>query len=316
MRSSAVDGSVRVRARAALHPGHRRAMLGPASSEGSPSIRAALVESGAPACTGTATDDGARGQSFAARHRKLLLGGLSVALFFAIWEALFLVVPLNTLFITKPSLIALGLVDLIATGDLARDLAVSAVPFLYGFVAAVLVGVALGVLMGWRVRLAYALDPLMTVFYASPLVALAPLVVVLFGVGVAGKAFLIFLLSVFPFIFNAAAGVRAVDPLLINVVRPLGGSERDLYLKVIVPSVLPYIIAGARIGIGRALIGVLVAEFFAASEGIGYAIARFGDLFALDRMFACILVIMLIAVVFTEGLRWAERTAFPWRVGQ
>ena len=110
--------------------------------------------------------------------------------------------------------------------------------------------------------------------------------------------------------------MRAVDRLLINVVRSLGGGERDLYLKVIVPSVLPYIVAGARIAIGRALIGVLVGEFFAASEGIGYAIARFGDLFALDRMFACILVIMVIAVAMTEGIRWAERAAFPWRAGQ
>ena len=178
------------------------------------------------------------------------------------------------------------------------------------------VGVAIGIVMGWRVRVGYALDPLMTVFYASPLVALAPLVVVFFGVGVSGKAIIIFLLAVFPFIFNAAAGVRAVDRLLINVVRSLGGSEKDLYLKVIVPSVLPYIVAGARIAIGRALVGVLVGEFFAASEGIGYAIARFGDLFALDKMFACILVIMIIAVILTEGIRWAERAAFPWRVGR
>jgi NitT/TauT family transport system permease protein len=170
--------------------------------------------------------------------------------------------------------------------------------------------------MGWRVRVGYALDPLMTVFYASPLVALAPLVVIFFGVGIGGKTLIIFLLSVFPFIFNAYAGVRAVDRLLINVVRSLGGRERDLYFKVILPSILPYIIAGARIAVGRALIGVLVGEFFAASEGIGYAISRFGDIFALDRMFACIIVIMIIAVVLTEGIRWTERTAFPWRTRQ
>jgi NitT/TauT family transport system permease protein len=194
-------------------------------------------------------------------------------------------------------------------------LKVSAIPFVYGFSAAVIVGVALGIVMGWRTRVGYALDPLMTALYASPLVALAPLVVVFFGVGVSGKAILIFLLSVFPFIFNVSAGVRSVDRLLINVVRSLGGRERDLYLKVIVPSVLPYIVAAARIAVGRALVGVLVGEFFAASEGIGYAIARFGDLFALDRMFACILVVMVIAVLLTEGIRWAERTAFPWRAG-
>lgn len=260
--------------------------------------------------------DAANREGFLARNRNVLLGLFAVGLFFAAWEAIFLVVPFNHLFISKPSLIALGWLDLLVSGDLARDLAVSAVPFAYGFVAAVVVGVTVGILMGWRVRVGYALDPLMIMFYASPLVALAPLVVVFFGVGVTGKAIIIFLLSVFPFVFNAAAGVRAVDRLLINVVRSLGGSEKDLYLKVIVPSVLPYIVAGARIAIGRALIGVLVAEFFAASEGIGYAIARFGDLFALDKMFACIITIMAIAVVLTEGMRWAERAAFPWRIGQ
>ena len=262
------------------------------------------------------TEDIAPRQGFAERHRKLLLGCLTIALFFAAWQALFLVIPLNTLFMSTPSLIGRGLLDLIATGQLFDDLRVSAVPFLYGFVAAVVAGVAIGIVMGWRARVGYALDPLMTALYASPLVALAPLVVVFFGVGVAGKAIIIFSLAVFPFIFNAYAGVRAVDPLLINVIRSLGGSEKDLYSKVILPSTLPYIVAGARLAIGRALVGVLVAEFFAASEGIGYAIARFGDLYALDRMFACILAIMVIAVALTEAVRWAERAAFPWRVGQ
>jgi NitT/TauT family transport system permease protein len=254
--------------------------------------------------------------SLARRYRKVLLGGLAIVLFFAIWEAVFLFVPLDPLFISKPSLIFAGLADLIDSGDLFHDLAVSAVPFFIGLGAAVIIGVPLGIVMGWRQRVGYALDPLMTVFYASPLVALAPLLVIFFGVGVAGKAMIVFVLSVFPFIFNAYAGVHAVDRLLINVVRSLGGGEWDLYRKVIFPSVLPYMVAGARIAVGRALIGVLVGEFFAASEGLGYAISRFGDIFSIDRMFACILVVMVIAVVLTEGIRWAERAAFPWRVGQ
>src|SRR5580658_2492115 len=259
-------------------------------------------------------EDFAPRQNIAERYRKPLLGALAVAIFFAAWQAIFLVVPFNPLFISKPSLIAEGYVDLIESGDLFHDLAVSAVPFVYGLGAAVIVGVPLGIVMGWRQRVGYALDPLMTVFYASPLVALSPLVVIFFGVG--GKAVIIFFLSVFPFVFNVCAGVRAVDPLLINVVRSLGGGEWDLYRKVIFPSVLPYIVAASRIAVGRALIGVLVGEFFAASEGIGYAISRFGDIFSLDRMFACILTVMVIAVVLTEGIRWAERAAFPWRSGR
>ena len=263
----------------------------------------------------SATDD-APHLPFMTRHRNLLLGLLSVVLFFAAWQAVFLFVPFNKLFISKPDLIALGFIDLIRSGALVRDLAVSAVPFFYGLTAATVVGVTLGVVMGWRRRVGWALDPLMVMLYASPLVALSPLIVIFFGVGMAAKTLIIFFLSVFPFVFNAHAGVRAVDPLLINVVRSLGGKELDLYLKVIVPSVLPYVVAGARIAVGRAMIGVLVGEVFAASEGIGYAIARFGDLYALDKMFACIIVIMVIAVALTEGIRWAERAAFPWRAGQ
>jgi taurine transport system permease protein len=254
--------------------------------------------------------------SFAVHYRRLLLGCLAVVAFFVAWQAIFLVVPFNPLFITKPSLIAAGYVDLIESGDLFHDLAVSAVPFFAGLGAAVVIGVPLGIVMGWRMRVGYALDPLMTIFYASPLVALAPLLVIFFGVGVSGKAIIVFTLSVFPFVFNAHAGVRAVDRLLINVVRSLGGGEWALYREVIFPSVLPYVVAGARIAVGRALIGVLVGEFFASSEGIGFAISRFGDIFAIDRMFGCILTVMVIAVVLTEGIRWAERAAFPWRSSQ
>ncbi len=250
-----------------------------------------------------------------ARYRNVLLGGLAVVLFFAAWQAIFLVVPFNPLFISKPSLIAAGFVDLIQSGELVDDLAVSAVPFFLGLGAAVVIGVPLGIVMGWRLRVGYALDPLMTIFYASPLVALAPLLVIFFGVGLPGKTIIVFSLAVFPFIFNACAGVRAVDRRLIDVVRSLGGGEWDLYRKVLLPSVLPYVVAAARIAIGRALIGVLVGEFFAASEGIGFAISRFGDLFAIDKMFACILTVMVIAVVLTEGIRFAERSAFPWRKG-
>jgi taurine transport system permease protein len=254
--------------------------------------------------------------SFLARHRRALLGLLAVAAFLAAWQAVFMVVPFNPLFITKPSLMLAGLLDMIETGELVDALLASGTPFVLGLTAAALIGVAIGIVMGWRTRVGYALDPLLTVFYASPLVALAPLVVVFFGVGTGAKTMIVFLLAVFPFIFNACAGTRAVDRLLIDVVRSLGGRERDLYVKVIVPSVLPYLVAAARIAVGRALIGVLVGEFFAASEGIGYAISRFGDIFAIDRMFACILTVMVIAVLLTEGIRFAERAAFPWRASQ
>jgi len=255
-------------------------------------------------------------KEFLYENRKWLLGAASVVAFFIFWEGFYEFVELNQMFMTKPSLIATGFLALLEDGQLISDIGVSAAPFFVGFLSAAVVGVALGVVMGWRTRVGYALEPLMTALYASPLVAIAPLVIIFFGVGVAGKSILIFVLCVFPFMFNAYAGVTSVDALLVSVVRSLGGKEKDLYLKVIVPSVLPYLVAGARYAVGRALVGVIVGEFFAATAGIGYRIAWFSDMFEMSRMFVCILTMMVIAVVFTEGIRWAERTAFPWRDGE
>lgn len=259
---------------------------------------------------------GAGLKNFLYERRKMLLGMLSVIVFFAAWQLVFEFVELNQMFYSKPSLIANALVALLENGGLIEDIGVSATPFFLGFLSAALVGVILGVVMGWRTRVGYALDPLMTALYASPLVAIAPLVIIFFGVGIVGKSILIFVLCVFPFMFNAFAGVKSVDPLLINVVRSLGGKERDLYIKVIVPSVLPYLVAGARYAVGRALVGVIVGEFFAATAGIGYRIAWASDMYEMGRMFVCIITMMVIAVLFTEGIRWAERAAFPWRQGE
>lgn len=250
------------------------------------------------------------------KRQNLVLGSLTVVAFFAIWEGIFeWLIPLNIFFMSKPSMIFNGWFIDLTGGQLLDDVVTSSKPFLFGFVSAAAVGIFIGTMMGWRMRVGYALDPLMTAFYASPLVAVAPLMIIAFGVGVTGKAILVFLLCVFPFVFNTYAGVKAVDQLLVNVVRAMGGTQKDIYLKVIVPSVLPFIIAGARYAIGRALVAILVGEFYAATAGIGFRIAWYGDMYILERMFAYIFTMMVIAVVFTEGIRWAERTAFPWRVG-
>jgi NitT/TauT family transport system permease protein len=250
-------------------------------------------------------------------YQRPILGGASVLSLILIWEfALTFLIPLNPFFFTEPSLIAVAFKEQVIYGALWRDLAVSSKAFLWGFSFSILVGIPLGAFMGWRRRAGYTLDPFFTALYASPLVALAPLIIVVFGVGLFAKSVLVFALSVFPFIFNTFAGVRSTDRLLINVVRAFGGGEKDLYLKVIFPSTLPYIIAGARIALGRGLVGIIVGEFYAASEGIGYAISRFGDTYRLPEMFAGILVLMIAAVGLTEGMRKLEATLAPWKTTQ
>jgi len=250
-------------------------------------------------------------------YQRFILGSASVIGFILVWELLLTyVIPFNSFFITKPSLIADAAKSLMSSGKLWHDLGISSRAFVWGFSAAVLVGIPVGVVMGWRRRLEYALDPFLTALYASPLVALAPLLIVFFGVGLTGKAVLVFLLAVFPFIFNAFAGVKSTEPLLISVVRSFGGREKDLYFKVILPSTLPYIVAGARIAIGRGIVGIIVGEFYAASEGIGYSIALYGDTYRLPEMFVGIILLMVLAVLLTSGMRKLELTLAPWKAGQ
>ena len=252
-----------------------------------------------------------------AAHQRAVLGYCSLVLILSAWEFLLTYVfPVNPFFFTKPSLIAAAFADQIAGPKLWHDLAVSSRSFLWGFSFAVIFGVPLGAVMGWRRRVEYTLDPFLTAMYASPLVALAPLLIVFLGVGLLGKAVLVFLLSVFPFIFNTAAGVKSADPLLISVIRSFGGKERDLYLKVILPSTFPYIAAGARLAIGRGLVGIIVGEFFAASEGIGFAVQNYGDTYRLPEMFVGIIILSVIAVLLTEIMRRLEFMLAPWRSGE
>jgi NitT/TauT family transport system permease protein len=247
-------------------------------------------------------------------HRRFWLGLCSVFFLVAAWElVLTYIVPVNPFFFTKPSLIAAAFKEQIQGAKLWHDLAVSSQAFIWGFSFAVIVGIPVGLVMGWRRRVEYSLDPFLTALYASPLVALAPLFIIVFGVGVLGKAALVFLLAVFPFVFNAFAGVKSTDSLLINVIRSYGGTEKDLYLKVILPSAMPYIIAGARLAIGRGLVGIIVGEFYAASEGIGFAITQAGDTYRLPDMFVGIIILSLIAVVLTELMRKLELMVAPWR---
>jgi NitT/TauT family transport system permease protein len=254
------------------------------------------------------------GQAFFGEYRRLLVALGSVLFLIGSWEfVLTYIFPLDPFFFTKPSLIGVAFKEQVQGSKLWHDLAVSSQAFLWGFTFAVIVGIPVGLVMGWRKRVEYALDPFLTALYASPLVALAPLFIIVFGVGVLGKAALVFLLAIFPFIFNTFAGVKSTDALLINVIRSFGGTEKDLYLKVILPSTMPYIIAGARIAIGRGLVGIIVGEFYAASEGIGFAISQAGDTYRLPDMFVGIIILSLIAIILTELMRRLELTLAPWR---
>lgn len=220
---------------------------------------------------------------------------------------------INPLFMSYPSAIARAAVRLTLSGELFAALASSLQVLLLGFVIAAVLGIALGLLIGRYRSVEATTDWLVNALYATPLVAIVPLVTLWFGLGVAAKLFIITVLAVFPILINTAAGVRDVSASLIDVGAAFAAKEREIFVKIILPSAVPFMMTGLRLGVGRAIIGMVVAEFFTAITGLGALIVKYGNQYDTASMFVPIFVLMLLGVLLTYLLRWAERAAAPWR---
>lgn len=183
----------------------------------------------------------------------------------------------------------------------------------WGFTLASISAVILGLLMGRYRTFEWTLDPYFNALYATPLVALIPLIILWFGLGDTAKIVIVFLLTFFSVWINTLVGVKNVSGSLVEVGRSFVASEWQINLKIILPATVPYIMAGLRQGIGRALIGIVVAEFYTAITGMGALISQYGNFFQTGRMFVPILVLMLLGVLLTELLKLAERKVAPWK---
>lgn len=219
----------------------------------------------------------------------------------------------NPLFMSYPSAIARAAVRLVFTGELFVALESSLEVLLLGFLIAAVIGVALGLLIGRYRYVEATTDWLVNALYATPLVAIVPLVTLWFGLGVAAKLFIITVLAVFPILINTAAGVRDVPSSLIDVGSAFAAKEHEIFAKIIFPSALPFMMTGLRLGVGRAIIGMVVAEFFTAITGLGALIVKYGNQYDTASMFVPIFMLMLLGVLLTYLLRWAERAVAPWR---
>jgi NitT/TauT family transport system permease protein len=220
---------------------------------------------------------------------------------------------IDPLFMSYPSAILKAAGALAATGELWTALASSLRILLLGFVTASIIGTALGLLIGRYRMVDAATDWLVNALYATPLVAIIPLVTLWFGLGDVAKLFIVTILTVFPVLINTAAGVRNVPDALIDVGVAFASNERQIFTKVILPSALPYMMTGLRLGIGRAIIGMVVAEFFTAITGLGAMIVKYGNQYDTASMFVPILILMLLGVGLTSLVRRAEAIIAPWR---
>jgi len=233
-----------------------------------------------------------------------------VALILIVWE---IVGPfISPIFFSYPSLIAIAFYDLTVSGELPFYLAQSMEVMFYGLVIAVAVGIPLAVAMARLRWLDWSLDLPVNALYATPLVAVVPLLVLWFGIYLKAKIIVVFLFAVFPVLINTYQGVRECDKNMIEVARSFRSNERRMWQDVLLPFALPYIIAGIRLAIGRGLIGMIIAEFYTTISGLGFMITRYANLFEMDKTFVPVIMLMVLGVSLTTMLKWVGRRIAPW----
>ena len=219
----------------------------------------------------------------------------------------------NPLFLSYPSAIARAFGQVIATGEFQRQALISLEVFAIGLSAALILGIALGLLMG-RYRLAeYLLDPYVYAFDATPRVALIPVLLLWFGLGISSRIAIVFLSGLFPVLMNTFSGVRTVSTSLVEVGRAYGARERELFSKIILPAALPFIMAGIRLAIGRALIGIITAEMSTAVTGLGALLIRYSSALATDKFFVPVIFLSLLGVILSSAVEKLQKRLAPWK---
>jgi ABC-type nitrate/sulfonate/bicarbonate transport system permease component len=247
-------------------------------------------------------------------NEKKILGSVAVAIFLIIWELVGNVFQwINPMFMSAPSLIFKAGYEMFRSGEIYHDLYVSGVEFLGGYFLAAAVGIPFGIMTGWYKRMSYIFDPFVNALNATPRVALLPLVIIWLGIGILSKVGIIFLGAVFSILINTRDGVKTTSVNLLNAARSFGASEWMVFKTVVLPSTIPFILTGLRLAVGRALVGVLVGELYAATAGIGFMITVAGATFQTDKVFVGVGIFALSGMIGMELLTKVERRFDKWR---
>jgi len=254
--------------------------------------------------------------AFKQRVESMALGTAVIVLLLIIWELLPYFVPMKQgtrLFFTVPSRILATLWQMFASGSIWAPLGVSASAFAIGLALAIAAGLPLGILLGRSNTLNAMFDPFITAFNATPRLVFLPLLMLWLGIGLWSKVAIVFLGALFPLLINTHEGVRNADKLLINVVRSFGAKEWDVARLVVIPNSLPFIVVGLRLAIGRAILGVVVAEFFGSQDGLGVLMVRAASSFNVDIVFAGLIIFAALSLIMTGLVKLVEERMNRWR---
>jgi ABC-type nitrate/sulfonate/bicarbonate transport system permease component len=263
-------------------------------------------------------------------HERAILGCIVVALFLVLWEGFErgwwadmlrpLLGPqaarfaLKPIFISSPTRIAYAAFRMFfVTGEIWKDLGWSSVEFILGLALALAIGIPLGFAAGWYRRFSYAVEPFLAAFNATPQVAFLPLLILWLGTGLASRVLIIVLLAVLPIAISALGAVRTADARLVRVAKSFSAGDMLLFRSIMLPSAVPFLLAGVRLAVGRGMIGIVVGEIYGSAAGIGMMINQAGSRFETDKVFVGVLTIAVAGVALVELIRHVEHRVEVWR---
>ncbi len=247
------------------------------------------------------------------RNENTALGVAGLVSFFAFWQVGSMAGWIEPFFFSSPGAVLQAAADEVQVGRFWLDVRYSLTEVTVGLVASLVLAVPLGLAIGWYRRVSFGFDPWLNFFNAIPRPAFIPLVVLWVGLGIEMKTIIVFLGGFFSIIVPTVEGVRTVDRQLLDVARSFRASSRRLFTSVVIPATVPFIATGVRLALGRLLIGVVIAELYAQTEGLGVLIGRAAETLQSDRMMFGILLFTLMGVGTTTAAGRIERYLQRWR---
>lgn len=239
---------------------------------------------------------------------------LAVGSAIVVWWAASSMMPEHyAVFLPGPQRVFAAIVEAFQTEGLGEALLGALLPMLTGYFLAIAMGIPLGILMGVSRKIECFIDPYVNGLYVAPLTALIPAMIFWFGVGFQMRATVAFLFSVFFIIINTLQGTKHTPNDFVELARSFGASPFYIFRKIVIPYAIPYIMVGVRLAMGRAIVGIVIAELLISVTGIGEIIATFSSAFRLDGVLGVALVIMTGGILLTGLVQWLENLIAPWK---
>lgn len=249
----------------------------------------------------------------AGRLHGLSHGMVLVIIVISLWEILPRTGIINPILLPTFSLTLITIKNLILSGELLVHIVASLKRSIAGFGLALVVGISLGVIMGWYNHIERYTDLLVQSLRNTSTFALIPVFILLLGIGEVSKIAIIFFGAVWPILINTISGVKSVDPIYIKAARSMGITDGELFKKIILPASIPSIIAGVRLGVKTALMIVIAAEMIAANSGMGFFIQNARTIVQTDQVYAGVLVLIFMGLIANYTMVWVEKKATYWK---